>query len=86
MTSAKGKICLPYNAVYGSCKYAIEAFSDMVRLEMARFGVKVVVVEPGDFGGTTGMLSAKTVRLGCILLISLFPEKSMLSLCLMNIY
>ena len=63
VTSAKGRLCLPINAVYGAAKYAIEAFSDVLRLEMKKFGVKVVIVEPGDFGGTTGMLSPKTVSL-----------------------
>lgn len=61
VTSAKGRLCLPINAVYGAAKYAIEAFSDVLRLEMKKFGVKVVIVEPGDFGGTTGMLSPKTL-------------------------
>ena len=63
MTSGKGRICLPSNAVYGATKYAIEAFSDVLRLEMKKFGVTVVIVEPGDFGGSTGMLSPKSVRL-----------------------
>lgn len=61
VTSAKGRICLPSNAVYGTTKYAIEAFSDCLRLEMKKFGVHVAIVEPGDYGGTTGMLSKKTV-------------------------
>jgi len=61
VTSAKGQISLPCNSVYGCTKYAIEAFSDVLRLEMKKFGVQVIVVEPGDFGGTTGMLSAKSV-------------------------
>jgi len=62
VTSAKGKICLPFNTAYGCTKYAVEAFSDMVRLEMKPFGVKVIVLEPGDFGGTTGMLNSKTLK------------------------
>lgn len=62
VTSAKGRISLPCNSVYGATKYAVEAFSDVLRLEMFKFGVKVVIVEPGDFGGTTGMLSAKTLK------------------------
>ncbi|XP_045212656.2 D-beta-hydroxybutyrate dehydrogenase, mitochondrial-like [Mercenaria mercenaria] len=62
VTSAKGRICLPSNAVYGATKYAIESFSDCLRLEMRKFGVNVIIVEPGDFGGTTGMLSAKTLQ------------------------
>lgn len=65
VTSAKGRICLPSNSVYGATKYAIESFSDVLRLEMRKFGVEVVIIEPGDFGGTTGMLSAKTVSCSC---------------------
>lgn len=62
VTSAKGRICLPSNSVYGATKYAIESFSDVLRLEMRKFGVDVVVIEPGDFGGTTGMLSTDTLQ------------------------
>lgn len=61
VTSAKGRISLPSSAVYGATKYAIEAFSDVLRLEMKKFGVQVSIVEPGDYGGTTGMLSPRTV-------------------------
>ncbi|XP_052262045.1 D-beta-hydroxybutyrate dehydrogenase, mitochondrial-like isoform X1 [Dreissena polymorpha] len=61
VTSAKGRISLPRNSVYGATKYAIEAFSDVLRLEMRKFGVKVSIIEPGDFGGTTGMLSTKSL-------------------------
>ena len=61
VTSLKGILSIPSCAVYGATKYAIEAFSDVLRLEMRKFGVSVVIVEPGDFGGTTGMLSPKSV-------------------------
>lgn len=62
-TSVKGRICLPKNCAYGITKYGGEAFSDILRLEMRQFGVKVVVIEPGNFGGATGMLNPQSVRL-----------------------
>jgi NAD(P)-dependent dehydrogenase (short-subunit alcohol dehydrogenase family) len=33
--------------VYGATKYAVEALSDALRQEVAGFGVKVVIIEPG---------------------------------------
>lgn len=51
----------PVASAYTMAKYAGEAFSDGLRLEMRKFGVKVVVVEPGNFGGATGMLNEKSV-------------------------
>jgi len=38
-------------------KFAVEAFSDAVRIEMNKFGVTVSVVEPGHFGGATESLN-----------------------------
>ncbi|XP_060586050.1 D-beta-hydroxybutyrate dehydrogenase, mitochondrial-like [Ruditapes philippinarum] len=62
VTSAEGRICLPSYSVYGSTKYAVESFSDCLRLEMRKFGVGVIIIEPGDYAGTTGMLSAKSLH------------------------
>lgn len=60
-TSVKGRISLPKNGAYGITKYGGEAFSDILRLEMRQFGVKVIVIEPGNFGGATGMLNQHSV-------------------------
>jgi short-subunit dehydrogenase len=61
VSSAKGRAPVPSCSVYGLTKYAVENFSDILRLEMLKFGVKVVIIEPGNFGGVTGMLSKKSV-------------------------
>lgn len=61
MTSVRGRCVFPVASAYSMAKYAGEAFSDGLRLEMRKFGVKVVVVEPGNFGGATGMLNEKSV-------------------------
>ena len=63
ITSVKGRMAGPLDSTYTITKWAGEAFSDILRREMRRFGVRVVVVEPGDFGGLTGMLSQQTVRI-----------------------
>lgn len=40
---------LPFHAWYHASKYGLEALSDVLRVEVAPFGVKVVLIEPGFF-------------------------------------
>ena len=47
MSSAAGRIVQPLFGPYSSSKYALEAISDALRLEVAPFGVHVVLIEPG---------------------------------------
>ncbi|XP_056016340.1 D-beta-hydroxybutyrate dehydrogenase, mitochondrial-like isoform X2 [Ostrea edulis] len=61
-TSVKGRLSLPRISVYGITKYGGENFSDCLRLEMRKFGVKVVIVEPGEFGGVTGLLKGNNLK------------------------
>ncbi|WP_421725383.1 oxidoreductase [Bauldia sp.] len=47
ITSMGGKIYTPLGAWYHASKHALEGWSDCLRLELAPFGIHVVVVEPG---------------------------------------
>ncbi|HID8744523.1 TPA: oxidoreductase [Enterobacter mori] len=47
ITSIGGKIYTPLGAWYHATKHALEGWSDCLRLEVAEFGIKVVIVEPG---------------------------------------
>ena len=47
MSSMGGKIYTPLGAWYHATKHAVEGLSDCLRLELAPFGVDVVVIEPG---------------------------------------
>jgi NAD(P)-dependent dehydrogenase (short-subunit alcohol dehydrogenase family) len=47
MSSMGGKIHVPLGGWYHAAKFAVEGFSDALRLEVAPFGVHVVVIEPG---------------------------------------
>src|SRR5499427_6321657 len=47
ISSVAGRIARPLSSVYDSTKHALEALSDGMRGELAPFGIKVVVVEPG---------------------------------------
>jgi NAD(P)-dependent dehydrogenase (short-subunit alcohol dehydrogenase family) len=46
--SIGGIIALPYQAMYSASKFAMEGLSEALRLEVRRFGIRVVIIEPGD--------------------------------------
>lgn len=48
MGSVGGKISLPFQSHYSSTKYALEAYSDALRMEGRAFGLRATVVEAGD--------------------------------------
>ena len=47
VSSMGGRATLPGGAFYHASKYAVEALSDALRMEVARFGIDVVLIEPG---------------------------------------
>ncbi|MFT7334026.1 MAG: NAD(P)-dependent dehydrogenase (short-subunit alcohol dehydrogenase family) [Sphingobacteriales bacterium] len=55
ISSMAGKIYMPMGAWYHATKHALEGWSDSLRLEVAQFGIDVVIVEPGgiqtEWGG-----------------------------------
>ncbi|HYN74163.1 MAG TPA: oxidoreductase [Nakamurella sp.] len=47
VSSMGGRVTLPGGAFYHASKYAVEALSDALRMEVAQFGIDVVIIEPG---------------------------------------
>jgi short-subunit dehydrogenase len=47
VSSMGGRATLPGGAFYHASKYAVEAISDALRMEVAQFGIDVVLIEPG---------------------------------------
>jgi short-subunit dehydrogenase len=47
VSSVAGRIARPLSSVYDATKHALEAVSDGLRGELAPFGIKVIVIEPG---------------------------------------
>ncbi len=47
ISSMGGRVTFPAGGWYHASKYAVEALSDALRVEVAGFGVQVVLVEPG---------------------------------------
>ena len=50
ISSMLGDITIPGSGIYGGTKHAIEAMSDALRMELERFGIEVVVVQPSFVG------------------------------------
>lgn len=48
-SSIGGLMGLPFQGLYSASKFAIEGYCEALRLETKKFGIKVVVIEPGDF-------------------------------------
>jgi len=48
ISSMGGKIYTPLGSWYHATKHALEGWSDCLRLELAPFGIDVVIVEPGS--------------------------------------
>ena len=49
VSSMGGRTTLPGGGFYHASKYAVEAISDALRIEVRPFGVQVVLIEPGWF-------------------------------------
>lgn len=49
VSSIYGRTSTPLTGWYQGCKHALEGLSDALRMEVARDGIKVVLVEPGGF-------------------------------------
>jgi short-subunit dehydrogenase len=47
VSSVAGKIVFPMGAWYHATKFAVEGFSDALRMELRPFGIQVIVIEPG---------------------------------------
>jgi NAD(P)-dependent dehydrogenase (short-subunit alcohol dehydrogenase family) len=47
VSSIGGKFYEPLGAWYHATKFAVEGFSDSLRLELAPYGIQVVIIEPG---------------------------------------
>ena len=48
-SSIGGLMGLPFQAFYSASKFAIEGFSEALRMELTQFNIKIVLINPGDF-------------------------------------
>jgi len=63
LTSMGGKIYMPLGAWYHATKHALEGWSDCLRLEVRKFNIDVVILEPGvintNFYNVSGEITQK---------------------------
>jgi NAD(P)-dependent dehydrogenase (short-subunit alcohol dehydrogenase family) len=63
VSSIGGRLVLPFNSLYHGTKFAIEGISESLALELAPYGIRVKIVEPGgvktDFAGRSLELMQK---------------------------
>ncbi len=62
ITSMGGKIHTPFGAWYHGTKFALEGFSDSLRIETKPFGVDVVIIEPGGIRTEWSGIAADHLR------------------------
>ena len=49
ISSIGGLMGLPFQGYYSAAKFALEGWSEALRMELRPFNIKVIVIEPGDF-------------------------------------
>lgn len=53
-----GRVTTYFGAWYHATKYALEAFSDALRMETKQFGINVAIIEPGGIKTPWGFIAA----------------------------
>jgi NAD(P)-dependent dehydrogenase (short-subunit alcohol dehydrogenase family) len=49
VSSLAGLMGIPFQAAYSASKFALEGMAEALRMEVKPWGIKVVLIEPGDF-------------------------------------
>ena len=54
VSSMAGRVAAPLNAFYSASKFAVEAISESLHYELGHFGIRVVIIEPGNIATNFG--------------------------------
>ena len=49
ISSLAGLLAVPFQSFYSASKFAMEGMTEALRMELRPFGIRVVLIEPGDF-------------------------------------
>nr|CAH0108412.1 unnamed protein product [Daphnia galeata] len=59
VSSILGRVAEPFIGAYCMSKFALEAYSDILRLELYPLKVKVIIIEPGHFMSAVNFIAGK---------------------------
>jgi NAD(P)-dependent dehydrogenase (short-subunit alcohol dehydrogenase family) len=62
ISSMGGKIWEPLGSWYHASKFAVEGLSDSLRVEVAEFGIKIVIIEPGTIRSEWSGIAAEKLE------------------------
>jgi NAD(P)-dependent dehydrogenase (short-subunit alcohol dehydrogenase family) len=82
ISSMGGRIWMPIGGWYHATKHALEVLSDTLRVEVAPFGIRVVIVQPGQIESEWSQVAAQTLEqtsVGSAYSDQIAPVKKLLS-------
>jgi NAD(P)-dependent dehydrogenase (short-subunit alcohol dehydrogenase family) len=62
MGSISGRVATPFTGAYAASKFALEALTDALRLELAPWGISVSIIEPGAVATPIWEKAARTAE------------------------
>jgi NAD(P)-dependent dehydrogenase (short-subunit alcohol dehydrogenase family) len=76
ISSMGGQVTMPGFGAYCAAKFALEAASESLAVEVAPFGIRVLIVEPGAFAtGFGGARMERSPRLGAVYAETVGPTR-----------
>lgn len=64
ISSIGGLMGLPFQSFYSAAKFAVEGYSEALRIEIKNYGIKVILVNPGDFRTNNSLNRRKFIVAG----------------------
>ncbi|MDD2237940.1 MAG: SDR family NAD(P)-dependent oxidoreductase [Kiritimatiellae bacterium] len=74
VSSVVGRVALPFMGIYSASKFAVEAISDVMRVELDGSGIAVCLIEPGPIATSFGDTAAQEGRSGLDMERSFFEK------------
>ena len=62
VSSIGGKLSTPLGGWYHASKFGLEGYSDALRMEVRRFGIDVIVIEPGGIESEWGLIAKQQLE------------------------